>query len=90
MTATKITFTRCRNLIDETEYRHETDTYRFIVRRTRDGSKLWAIEVWTLKTVGAIEPVLKIADKQRDTLWSLYLSDARINIADYIERRKTK
>lgn len=90
MTATKITFTRCRNLIDETEYRHETDTHRFIVRRTHDGSKLWAIEVWTLKTVGTIEPVLKIADRRIDTEFAQRLSWAREDVAVWIERRKTK
>lgn len=61
----QLTFKRTKNY-GETCYTAQTATHRYVAlrdpsRRKRDGE--WIVNVWTLKTVGAIDP-LAIADEK--------------------------
>jgi hypothetical protein len=87
----EITFTRRKNALGQTEYHYETETLRFIVRpsaRTGRGFHYkWEVMVWTLKTVGTMEPILKIRDSHLTSIGASTLDEAREDIAGYLERR---
>lgn len=86
--AAKITFTRHTNALGQTEYHHETDRFRFVVRPNADRYSKWEMMVWTLRTVGTMEPILKIRDRHVTSIFAETLAEAREDIAAWIERQK--
>ena len=79
-----ITFTRGTDALGRTEYRHETARHRFLTTRNGRG---WETEVWTVKTVGTVAPVIVVRDRHLETIGADTLGDAREDIAAWIARR---
>lgn len=67
MAQAPLTYRKHRNYRGELEYIAETGTHRYVVRRNRARSKEWLAEVYTLKAVGTLDPIM-IADKLVTTL----------------------
>lgn len=65
--AAALRYKRVKDAFDNTEYMAETETHRFVARRSRVGLGEWVAEIWTLKPVGIIDPIM-IADRK---LWQL-------------------
>lgn len=59
------------------EYVAETDKHRYVVRRHPDDSRKWELRVYTLKSVGFIEPIM-IAD---EIVWAI-CSDTKTEAVD--------
>jgi hypothetical protein len=61
--AKPLKYSRVKGVFGDTQYMAQTSTHRFIARRSRDRRGEWTCEVWTLKAVGTIDPIL-IADQK--------------------------
>jgi hypothetical protein len=75
-----LTFKRMRDALERMTYVAESERFRYNVRSA--GKGLWEVEVWSLKLVGEIDPVV-IADKQIASLVGVSYADAKAEAEKY-------
>ena len=79
-----IKFTKTQTATGQAAYMHETDSHRFYVRRDPDNKGIWMAEVWTLRTVGILNPI-KVTDRLHRTLIGWTRAEAYALVAQFIE-----
>lgn len=76
-------FRRIKTGTGETRYMAETAKFRYYTYRAFRG--YWTVEVWSLRTVGTVDP-LTIADRQIDTRVGISYADAKSEASKYEEQ----
>lgn len=62
-TTAPLKYSREKDAFGVVQYVAETETHRFVVRRNRAHRREWMAEIWTLKSVGFVDPI-KVADEK--------------------------